>query len=161
MEVKEKIIEWITPYITEHDLFLVDVKIQGGKKVEVFVDSDEGIKISQCAEISRLLESHLDGSGLVSEHYMLDVSSPGMSNPLKVLRQYKRRIDRELSILKTDGTTLDVVLKEVKADSIIVEKIVSTPKGKKKKKEAEEAVTNLPFEIQFSDIKKATLILKW
>jgi ribosome maturation factor RimP len=108
-----------------------------------------------------LLESHLDGSGLVSEHYMLDVSSPGMSNPLKVLRQYKRRIGRELSIVKTDGTTIDVVLKEVKADSLIVEKIISEPKGKKKKKEAEEALVNLPFEIQFGDIKKATLILKW
>jgi ribosome maturation factor RimP len=161
MEVKDKIIEWITPYITEHDLFLVDVKIQGGKKVEVFVDSDEGIKISQCAEISRLLESHLDGSGLVSEHYMLDVSSPGMSNPLKVLRQYKRRIGRELSIVKTDGTTLDVVLKEVKEDSIIVETILSEPKGKKKKKDAEEVAVNAPFEIKFGDIKKATLILKW
>jgi ribosome maturation factor RimP len=161
MEVKDKIIEWITPYINEHNLFLVDVKIQGGKKVEVFVDSDEGIKISQCAEISRLLESHLDGSGLVSEHYMLDVSSPGMSNPLKVLRQFKRRIGRELSIVKTDGIVLDVVLKEVKEDSIIVEKIVSEPKGKKKKKDVEEVAINAPFEIKFGDIKKATLILKW
>jgi hypothetical protein len=49
----------------------------------------------------------------------------------------------------------------VKEDSIIVEIIISEPKGRKKKKEAEEAVVNLPFEIQFGDIKKATLILKW
>jgi ribosome maturation factor RimP len=155
MELKEKIAEWIGPYLAEQDLFLVDVKVQGGKKVEVFVDGDEGIKISQCAELSRFIESHLDGSGLVSEHYTLDVSSPGMSNPLKVPRQYKRRIGRELSVVKMDGSALEVVLREVRDNGILVEKIIQKPTKSKKKKEADkEEVKNEPFEVKFDDIKK-------
>jgi hypothetical protein len=47
MELKENITQWIAPYLEEHDLFLVDIKIQGGKKVEVYVDSDTGIAVGQ------------------------------------------------------------------------------------------------------------------
>ena len=101
--VKNKIEEWLQPTLNEKNLFLVDIKFPMGRQVEVYVDSDKGIHISECAEISRFLEKNLDGSGLVPDNYILEVSSPGMDNPLRVPRQYKRRIGRVLEITKTDG----------------------------------------------------------
>lgn len=82
--IKSKLEEWLTPILAAKDFFLVDIKLSlGGKKVEIFADSDTGIQIDECATISRKLEEHLDGSGLIPDNYTLEVSSPGMSNPLR------------------------------------------------------------------------------
>jgi ribosome maturation factor RimP len=160
MELKENITQWIAPYLEEHDLFLVDIKIQGGKKVEVYVDSDTGIAVGRCVDISRLLENHLDGSGMLSENYMLDVSSPGMSNPLIVPRQYKRRIGRTFDIVKTDGTALELILEAADDTTATFKTIV---KVKKKKKGQPEVAEELPktLVIPYSEIKKALIQIKW
>lgn len=159
--IKSKIEEWLAPTLAAKDLFLVDVKLSlGGKKIEVFVDSDEGIHIEECALISRALEANLDGSGLIPENYTLDVSSPGMSNPLKVPRQYKRRIGSILEIVKTNGETLEAQLLEANADGIKL-KEVSVEKKKKKGKEAEAPAAPKEYELKYADIKKATLQFKF
>src|SRR5581483_6986185 len=108
--VKSHIEGWIKPALNEKNLFLVDIKFSMGRKIEVYIDSDEGVHIDDCAEISRFLEKHLDGSGIVPTNYILEVSSPGMSNPLKVPRQYKKRLGRMLEVVKTDGTRLEAQL---------------------------------------------------
>ena len=100
MEIKTKIEGWLVPFLEERNLFLVELKVQGKKKIEVFADSDTGISINECAEISKFLGGLLDEADIMSDNYTLDVSSPGMSNPLRVPRQYKRRIGRTLEILK-------------------------------------------------------------
>ena len=132
MELKEQIGEWLNPLIEEMGLFLVDVKAANRAKIEVFADGDTGITISQCADISRFLEKHLDGSGLVSDHYTLDVSSPGMDNPLRVPRQYKKRIGRILEIVKTDGTDLQAELLAADDEKIRLKELAKPEKKKKK-----------------------------
>jgi ribosome maturation factor RimP len=161
--VKTKIEQWLAPLLAEKNFFLVDIKVILGKKIEVYVDSDEGIHIDDCATISRFLEKNIDGSGLVPENYVLEVSSPGMSNPLKVPRQYKRRIGRTLEILKTDGSLLEGKLTTVDDDKIV---ILQEPKTTAKKKasstkntEAEESAKELT--IKYSDIKRALLQFKF
>ncbi len=164
MELKDKIQEWLTPLLTEMDLFLTDVKVSGKSKVEVYADGDNGITISQCADISRFLEKHLDGSGLVSEDYMLDVSSPGMSNPLRVPRQYKKRIGRTLEIVKTDGTEVEAQLVKADDDKITLLPIVAEVKKKKKgpKNQPEEkGEAPKEFELKYSEIKKALIQIQW
>lgn len=160
MELKGQIAEWLAPMLEEQNLFLVDVK-QSGKKIEIFADGDNGITISQCAALSRLAESHLDGSGLVSDDYELDVSSPGMTSPLKLPRQYKRRIGQTFDIVKTDGTALEGILESVNDDFIVLKSIPKAVKKTSKKKpiEAQEEVKT--FELKYSEIKKATLQFKW
>lgn len=160
MELKAQIAEWLAPVLEEQGLFLVEVK-QSGKKIEIFADGDQGITISQCAMLSRLAESHLDGSGLVSDDYELDVSSPGMSNPLKVPRQYKRRIGQTLDIVKTDGNTLEGVLESVNDDFIVLKSVPKAVKKTSKKKAVETPEEIKTFELKYSEIKKAVLQFKW
>ena len=160
MEVKQKIEDWLNPLLAGMDLYLVDVKIQGGKKVEIYADGDHGITIGQCTEISRFLETHLDDSGLVSENYSLDVSSPGMSNPLRIPRQYKKRIGRILEIVKTDGVALEAQLIAAEDDKIILKEIEKVVK-KKKTKDQTPAEPPKEFELKYSEIKKALIQLKW
>lgn len=161
MELKEQIGVWLKPLLEEQNLFLVDVKIAGKAKVEVFADGDTGITISQCAEISRALEQHLDGSGLVSDNYTLDVSSPGMDNPLKVPRQYKKRIGRTLHIIKTDGTEVESELIAADDEKIKLREILKPVKKKKGPKTQEKPEAPKEFEMKYSDIKKAVIQIDW
>ena len=150
------------PLLEEQNLFLVDVKTAGKAKVEVFADGDTGITISQCADISRFLEQFLDGSGLVSDNYTLDVSSPGMDNPLKVPRQYKKRIGRTLDIVKTDGTELEAELLAADDETIRLKEIPKPEKKKKKGVKTEEKVeAPKEFELKYSEIKKALIQIAW
>jgi ribosome maturation factor RimP len=156
--LKLKVEEWLAPVLEEKNLFLVDIKISMGKKIEVYVDSDEGIHIDDCAFISRYLEKNLDDSGLVPENYVLEVSSPGMSNPLKVPRQYKKRIGRTLEVLKTNGETIKAQLAGADDEKIRLVEIIEDKKKKKHKKPGVEVTDAAKqFEIPYGDIKKAVL----
>ena len=66
--------------------------------VQVFIDTDAGVKIEQCAEASRELNRVLENAQLVDGAFRLEVSSPGLDRPLKLLRQYKKNIGREFNV---------------------------------------------------------------
>ena len=162
MDLKEQIEQWLQPILEERKLFLVDVHVLGKSKVEVFLDCEEHIQINQCAEVSRILEKLLDGSGMVAENYILDVSSPGMTSPLKVPRQYQNRIHQTLEIIKTDGSIFEAELLAADEQKIQLKKPsplknLSKTKAKKMGEVKEEA----PFELPYSEIKKATVQFNW
>ena len=159
--VKSKIEEWLTPELNERNLFLVDIKFPVGRQIEVYIDSDTGIQISECAAISRLLEKQLDESGLVPENYVLDVSSPGMSNPLRVPRQYKRRIGRVLEVLKNDGTQIEAELVEADEEKIKLKEVIEERKNKGQKSKVKEIQEPKEYELRFDEIKRATLQFKF
>jgi ribosome maturation factor RimP len=162
MEVKEQIAQWLQPHLEEKDAFLVDVKVLlGGKKLEVYVDTNNGVDILTCAEFSRVIEKHLDGTGLVPENYTLDVSSPGMTNPLKVPRQYQKRIGSILEIWLNDGTFIEGKLTDASDTNIVLQKVVKEKKKTKKKDQHPEPETPTVFTIKHSDIKKALIQLNW
>jgi ribosome maturation factor RimP len=158
--VKAKITEWLTPLLKEKDLYLVDIKQSMSKKIEVYIDSDTGVGIDDCATISRQLEKQIDGSGLLPENYILEVSSPGMSNPLKVPRQYKKRIGRVLEIVKTDGTALEGELLEAN-DMQIKLREIKPEKKKKDKKNATPEEAPQEWILKYEDIKKALIQFKF
>lgn len=158
--VKQKIAEWLAPLLQEKNLFLVDVRISMGRKIEVFADSDTGITIEECALISRAVESNLDGSGLVPDNYILDSSSPGMTNALKVPRQYKKRIGRIFEIEKNDGQHIEAELMEATDEQIKLREVKEPLKKKDIKKGVKEEEPK-EFVVKYGDIKKAVLQFKF
>ena len=158
MEIlKKNIEELITAKLEDMNLFLVDVVIGANYKIQVFADGIPSITIKQCTELSRFLESYLDEEASVPEKYTLEVSSPGMTNPLRVNQQYKKRIGSTLKITLNNGDQVAMILKEVNNDTLFGLRTKIEEKKTKKpiKKINEEDLESISIDL--SDIKQALL----
>jgi ribosome maturation factor RimP len=114
------------------DYFLVDIRIKPTNNVKVFLDGDKGISIEACVRYNRALYKKLEETGFFPDgDFSLEVSSPGLDEPLKLLRQYKKNIGRLVELVFQDGTKKEGRLMEVSEDGVIVEETI----GKNKKKE--------------------------
>ena len=118
MELKDQIKQAVEEKTQGTDTFLVDVKASYSK-IAVFVDHPNGLKLEDCAEISRFLESKPELLSIFETHE-LEVSSPGMDEPLKVLKQYEKRIGQEVSVLMKDGLRQDGTLKSATENEIVI-----------------------------------------
>lgn len=125
------------------DCFLVDVKLSPSKKLEVLVDTDSGITLDRCKKISRWLEAHLDESGWLGDTYALEVSSPGVGRPLKLVRQFRQNIGRNIETSMKSGELQSGKLIAVGDDDFTIEYEVKVKEGKKNKKEIIQTV--IPF----------------
>jgi ribosome maturation factor RimP len=152
---ESKVIKLVNSKIEGSELFLVEVSIGGANDIRVLVDSVVGVKIGECAEISRWLTEELD---LIDEDHSLEVSSPGLGAPLVMEQQYVKNIDREVEVVFTDGKKKKGVLKSVDADGItmdVTEKMISGGSQKKKKNVAVSKV------FAFKDIKSTKVVIKF
>ena len=121
--------------------FIVEVKIRPTNNIKVFLDGDGGISIEKCVFYNRVLYKKIEEAGLFPDgDFSLEISSPGLDEPLKLLRQYRKNIGRKVEVLLKDGVKTEGKLVEVFDEHIIVEEI----KGKNKKQEVVQH--NFPFE---------------
>lgn len=150
--VEQKIEQLLNEKFAEADFadcFIIDIKLGTGNKLEAFVDADNGIDFARCQRLSRYLEAHLDEQKWLGEVYTLEVSSPGVSRPLKFLRQYSKHIGRDLEIIHKDGTTIEGEFVELENDIIVLEYEEKRKEGKKNIKEM------IQVKMPFDDIQKA------
>ncbi len=132
--------------------FRVAVKIKPTNNVKVFIDGDQGISIEKCVQFNRKLYKLIEETGMYPEgEFSLELSSPGVDEPLKLQRQYVKNIGRQVEILFTDGTQKEGKLLEVAEADIIIEH--TEGKGKK-------AVTQ-QLVIPFNNIKTTTVQVKF
>ena len=104
------------------DVFLVEVKVIPGNNIKVFLDADNGITIEKCIKINRALYNQIEESELFPNgDFSLEVSSPGVEEPLKLHRQYKKNIGRTVEVTMNDGTKKEGKLTTVNDDEIIIE----------------------------------------
>ncbi|MET7641748.1 ribosome maturation factor RimP [Streptomyces sp. NPDC005438] len=84
----------LEPLVTEQGLDLEEIEVTpAGKRrvLRVVVDSDEGVELDTCAELSRSLSTVLDDQDAMGgAPYVLEVTSPGAERPLTELRHYRR-----------------------------------------------------------------------
>ncbi|MGH2564958.1 MAG: ribosome maturation factor, partial [Ginsengibacter sp.] len=86
-------------------IFPVEIKISPGNDIKVFLDADDGITIEKCSSINKALYKYIEASGwFPNGNFSLEVSSPGIEEPLKLHRQYKKNIGRKIEVLMTDNT---------------------------------------------------------
>lgn len=84
--------------------FLVDVRVAEGNQIKILLDHDEATSIEDCMALHRHLESELDRN---VEDYSLDVSSPGLDQPLKLHRQYVKNIGRTVQVKPVDEAKVE------------------------------------------------------
>ena len=115
---------------SEPEYFKVAVKIKPTHNVKVFIDGDNGIAIEKCVYFNRQLYKMIDEAALYpSGEFSLEVSSPGVDEPLKLKRQYKKNVGRLVEVVFLDGSKKEGKLVEVAEEDIIIEQ--TTGKGKK------------------------------
>lgn len=131
---KEKIIELLQPYLEDDRIFIVEVKMTEGKirqSIIILLDTDEGIKIEECASISRRLAHFIETHELIQDAYNLEVSSPGIDQPLIFKRQYVKNIGRNLKLqIVAEGEKIGT-LENVTDEGIVLKEEVKKSKGKK------------------------------
>ena len=108
MDLQDKIEELAAPFLQPTGAFIVDIQIvpsEQRKVVRLYIDTDTGITIGQCSELSRQLSAALELQNVVPSSYILEVSSPGLIKPLKLLRQYRKNVGRKFRVRfkKDDG----------------------------------------------------------
>lgn len=85
----------------EGPLFLVELSVrgsQGSHAVDVFVESDEALDANHLAMLSREIGFGLDTEEVMPGPYTLNVSTPGADRPLRLLRQYRKHLGRNLRV---------------------------------------------------------------
>ena len=112
--------------------FIVEVKIKPTNNIKVFLDGDNGISIEKCVSYNRVLYKKIEESGMFPDgDFSLEISSPGLDEPLKLMRQYRKNTGRLVEVLLKDGVKVEGKLLEVFDGHIIVEET----RGKNKKQE--------------------------
>ena len=98
--------------------FLVDVVVSDGSNIRVIVDHDENTSIEFCMGLSRHIEGSLDRE---VQDFSLDVTSPGLDQPLKLQRQYLKNVGRDVAVMPVEGAKLEGELKAVEEDHFVVQ----------------------------------------
>ena len=142
MQAEKRVIELVEEKISDRpELFLVEVKMLPNNKLIIHVDGDEGISIQDCAAISRHVGFHLEEENTIEKAYNLEVSSPGVGEPLKLKRQYQKNIGRDLSVKLAGGDIMEGKLLSMTDTAITIE-----AKVKEKGKKAQLVETSLDFD---------------
>lgn len=115
----------------EPGFFLVDVKLKPGNSIQVLLDADTGVSLNKCVGYNRTLYKKIEDAGLFTPgDFALEVSSPGLDEPLKLPRQYQKNLGRAVEVILKDGRKVSGKLLEAEPE-IVIEEV----KGKGKKQE--------------------------
>ena len=132
--------------------FLVNVSIRPGNNIKIFIDADQGVRIDELAQCNRSLYKQIEESDLFPNgDFSLEVSSPGLDEPLRLHRQYLKNIGRNIEVIRKDGIkTEGKLLSATETEIVVVEE-----RGNKKNKEL------LQHSIPLENIKSTKVQIKF
>lgn len=122
---QEKIKDLVEEALASNDsLYLIDLSISANNKIQVVVDGDKGVPLSECIRISKNIDGNLDRE---EEDFSLEVTTPDIAHPLKVKRQYLKNINRILKV-KTAEEEFEGTLTDATEDNIVLQWKAREPK---------------------------------
>ena len=154
MITKAEIVKLVEEKIEGTEYYIVDISVSSSNQIHVEIDGDKGVKINDCVQISRHIEGNYDREEVDFE---LTVSSAGMDQPFKILRQYQRYVDREVEMKTTQGDKIKGILVSADDKAVVLE-VTRKEKieGKKKKQIVIENKT-VPME----QVKEAKVVISF
>lgn len=150
---KDTIVQLIEDKLAE-DQFIVEIEVSPSNQIMVTLDSDTGITIDHCVQISRLLEENLDRE---VEDFELQVSSAGLGQPFKVHRQFEKNTGEEVEVVLTNGEKMEGVLKSANQEGIELE----TNKREKVEGHKKKQLITRIHRIAFDEAKTVKNIIKF
>ena len=106
---------------SDMQLHLIDLEVKGDKNkplYQVFADTEKGITLGECEQLSRSIQDEIDIDDDFPQKYRLDVSSPGLDKPLVEDFQFSRAIGKDIALQ----------IKEEKSNKNIIGKLISFDK---------------------------------
>jgi ribosome maturation factor RimP len=118
--------------------FLVDVSVSKDNDIVVTIESEEGkIELDDCVALSRYFETQFDRE---KEDYSLTMTSAGLDQPFKVLKQFIKAVGTKVEVQLKGGKKMVALLEAADQDSVTLKYSVKEAVEGKKKKELVEHV---------------------
>ncbi len=99
--IEDKVVDIAGPVIESLGMELVDVEYrreQPGWVLRLYIDKDGGVTLDDCTRVSREVGTVFEVEDIIDGHYHLEVSSPGLTRPLKKIEHFERFIGRSAKI---------------------------------------------------------------
>ena len=118
--------------------FLVDVSVSKDNDITVTIESENGkIELDDCVALSRYFETKFDRE---IEDYSLTMSSAGLDQPFKVLKQFLKAVGTKVEVQLKGGKKMIALLEAADEESVTLKYSVKEAVEGKKKKELVEHV---------------------
>ena len=132
------IIEAVGGEIVARGCFIVDVSVSKDNDIVLTIESENGkIELEDGVSLSRFFETKFDRE---AEDYSLTVSSAGLDQPFKVLRQYQKAIGSKVEVSLKGGKKMVALLEDADQESITLKYSVREAVEGRKKKELVEHI---------------------
>jgi ribosome maturation factor RimP len=119
--------------IVARGLYIVDISISKDNDIELIIEKEEGIvELDDCVGVSRYFETCFDRE---KEDFSLTVSSAGLDQPFKVLKQYIKAVGTKVEVQLKGGRKMVAVLEAADEESVTLKYSVKEAVEGKKKKE--------------------------
>ncbi len=132
----------VEEFVSGTDLFPVEVAVSPANEVEVVIDSDTAVSIDRCVELSRKIEGAFDRE---TEDFQLTVTSAGIGQPLKLLRQYRKALGKTVEVVLKNGEKAIGTLSEATEEAIRVTCSEKQEVEGKKRKQTVEVEREFPL----------------
>jgi len=96
---------------------VIDARVQPAR-ITVIADGDTALDLDTIAELSRSASSLLDAVNGIDDHYVLEVTSPGVDRPLTSAKHFRRARGRKIELALTDGTQFTGRVGEMREDTL-------------------------------------------
>jgi len=99
--IYQLVIDLTEPTLQGSEIKLVDVeykKIGKNWTLRVLIDKNQGVTVFDCQKLSREIEDLIEIHELIKDHYVLEVSSPGLDRPLKKESDFIRNKGEKIQV---------------------------------------------------------------
>ena len=115
-----------------------------GQVLRVYVDSENGVSVDDCADLSHQIGAVLEVEDTIKQAYRLEVSSPGLNRPLFRLEHYTgvvgKTIKCRLRVPMSDRKNFKGTLVNIDGDILFLN------------------VDGIEWQVDFNNIEKANLV---
>ena len=123
-DIEAKTEALVMPIIEANNLELVDVEyVKEGSDyyLRVYADKEGGITIGDCEIVNRALGDLLDQDDYIGDAYILEVSSPGLTRPLKKEKDFKKVVEIKTFAKVNGAKEFEGVLKAYDENTVTIE----------------------------------------
>jgi len=104
-EIVDRVHAMILPIVLNEGMEVVDIEYRresGGWVLRVILDKEGGVTLDDCTRVSQEAGRSLDVEDIIPTSYTLEVSSPGLTRPLKTERDFMKYLHRLVKVKTVD-----------------------------------------------------------